>query len=167
MSNFWFFEIRNQIYCYEFGEPKVSFFFSRAKISFGGFQQKIDWMNEKVIFFFPETKKKTTLRSNRWMTIELFQEKKKHKKIKNTNNSGKKAFFGPFVRFHVKLVHTLRNILVKPGKITKKWPFIFFWVFVFFFRFAEKKTTFRILNEWMTNHLFRGKKKRYLWVGTP
>ena len=86
-----------------------------------------------------------------WTLHHRYQEKKKHQK-KDTNNSAeKKHFFCQFVRFHVKLVHKLRNIHVKPGKITKKWPSIFFWMFVFFFRF-------RILNEWMTNHLFRGKK---------
>ena len=71
--------------------PKVPyFFFFTAKFIFYTFLAKIDWMNEKAVFFFPVTeKKKTALRSNEWMNIWTFPGKKKTEKT--PKNAGKKT----------------------------------------------------------------------------
>ena len=62
----------------------IVFFFSLKKFIFTTLLEKIDWMNEKAVFFSGDRKKKQPSdRMNEW-AHELFQKKKLQK------NSGKK-----------------------------------------------------------------------------
>ena len=57
------------------------FFFFLKKFMFCTFLGKIDWLNEKAVFFFPAAEKKNTdLRSIEWMTLWTFTGKKNTKK---------------------------------------------------------------------------------------
>ena len=113
------------------------FFFSRKKFMFYTFLEKIDWLNEKAVFFFfqRQKKKNTDLRSNEWMTFWTFTGKKKHKK-KNTVLKEKKM--------------ALDQLLQKKKKITQ---------FVFFFPDSGKKKYTILGFDWLNGQrTFSGKK---------
>ena len=133
------------------------FFYFPGIVRFFAFLRNIEWMNEKVVFFyfrfvfffFPPK-----IWMNEWpkMTYELFRGKKKNKKHrKKCGKKKKQASFIKKIGTSSKSDWMTDELFLEKKKTSC----------IFFFPASrkKKKTRFSDLNEWMTNVHGRGKKK--------
>ena len=151
------------------GSKVPYFIFSPAKFIFYTFLGKIDWMNEKAVFFFSATGKKNSF-DIEWMNdMWTFPGKKKHKKkktqiLEKKKNSilrpKKKSYFQGLLfvcSYFCKKPHSICIILDYLQSLLIKNDF---W-YPILLHFWKKINLVSPILEWMAYELFLGKKKKH------
>ena len=125
-------------------------FFFTAKFIFYTFLAKIDWMNEKAVFFFPVTEKKNSIEIE-WMNEHMnFSRKKKQKKHPKMRKKKHNLLFNKIIETPPDFEWMANELFLGKKKQV-----------VFFFPASRKKKNEFQDFEWMNGPWTFPRKKKY------